>query len=251
MSFAPEALTRDGFLGGRLHVWQPRTGFRSGSDAVLLAAAVPARPGQAVLELGAGAGVAILCLGARVPGLALTAVEVQPAYADLARLNAAEAGQALEVVAADLADLPAEVTARSFDHVLMNPPFFRHGARSPAPDPGRETARAGPAAAADWIRTGLRRLRPDGTLTLIQAAARLPELMAALPATGVTVRPLAGRPDRPADRVLIWAVKGSRAGFRLLPPMVLHPAAGHREDAGAYAPWAQSVLRDGAPLPAD
>lgn len=81
--FAPEELTQDRFLDGRLLVAQPRRGYRAAMDPVLLAAACPARPGQAVLELGCGAGVASLCLGWRVPDLRLAGLELQPAYARL------------------------------------------------------------------------------------------------------------------------------------------------------------------------
>ena len=52
MSFAPAELTCDAFLDGRLRLWQPRTGYRAATDPVLLAAFVPARAGQRVLELG-------------------------------------------------------------------------------------------------------------------------------------------------------------------------------------------------------
>ena len=53
-------LREDGFLGGRLRIAQPAQGYRAGADAVMLAAACPARPGQSVLELGCGAGVALM-----------------------------------------------------------------------------------------------------------------------------------------------------------------------------------------------
>jgi len=49
--FAPDMLTRDEFLGGRLGILQPKKGYRAGVDPVLLAASVPARAGQSVLEL--------------------------------------------------------------------------------------------------------------------------------------------------------------------------------------------------------
>ena len=68
-------LTRDAFLGGLVHLWQPRSGYRAGVDPVLLAATIPAVSGQRVLELGCGVGAAVLCLGARVAGLELVGVE--------------------------------------------------------------------------------------------------------------------------------------------------------------------------------
>ena len=49
------------FLDGRVKVSQSQDGFRSGLDAVMLAAAVPAAAGQTALELGAGSGAASLC----------------------------------------------------------------------------------------------------------------------------------------------------------------------------------------------
>ena len=101
--FAEAALARNAFLGGRVQLWQPREGYRAGIDPVLLAATVPAQPGQRVLELGCGAGPALCCLGVRVPGLALTGIEVQPAYAALARRNLSENGLSGTVIEADIA----------------------------------------------------------------------------------------------------------------------------------------------------
>ena len=73
------------FLDGRVKARQPETGFRSGTDAVLLAAAVPGKAGDVALELGAGAGTASLCLAARVPGMDLTGVEIDSARCDTRR----------------------------------------------------------------------------------------------------------------------------------------------------------------------
>ncbi len=77
--------TEDTLLDGRVRLRQPRQGFRAGLDAVLLAAFVPARTGERVLEAGCGSGAAFLCLAARVPGLRIAAVERDPAMAALAR----------------------------------------------------------------------------------------------------------------------------------------------------------------------
>jgi len=87
----------DGFLGGRLRLEQPKIGYRAGIDPVLLAAACSAQRGQEVLELGCGVGVASLCLGRRVPGLALHGVEILHDYAQMARENAARNGLEFDV----------------------------------------------------------------------------------------------------------------------------------------------------------
>jgi tRNA1(Val) A37 N6-methylase TrmN6 len=227
----------DDFLGGRLRLEQPARGFRSGQDAILLAAAVPARPGDQVLELGAGAGAAILALGTRVPGLALTA---------LARSNAARNAFPLEVLEGDLRAPPESLRARAFDHVLLNPPYYDRSASTRASDPGRDLAHGGDAPVRAWLALAARRLRLRGTLTVIQRTARLPDLLAALPSGmgAAEVLPLAPRDGQPPATLLLRARKGSRAAFRLLAPLALH-------DGPGFARWAQAVLRDGAPLPWD
>ena len=124
MTGAPENLTQDGFLGGRLILLQPAKGYRAGIDPVLLAASIPAESGQSILELGCGVGTALLCLGHRVPGLELTGVELQPSYADCARRNAERNAIAAKIVTADLSKLPLAVRQVRHHHVLANPPYF-------------------------------------------------------------------------------------------------------------------------------
>jgi tRNA1Val (adenine37-N6)-methyltransferase len=249
--FADAELTRDAFLGGRLSLLQPRDGYRAGTDPVLLAAFVPARPGETVLDLGCGAGTAALCLAARVPGLDLHGLELQPAYAGLARRNAADNGITLHVHEGDLRAMPKELRALAFDHVLSNPPF--HTDATPSRDAGRAVAHheAG-GGLADWIAAGLRRLRPGGTLALVQRIERLPEALGGLAgrAGAVEVLPLVPRAGRPAGRFLLRARKGSRRPFVLHAPLVLHDGSMHLADGDDYSAAARAVLRDlGALLP--
>ncbi len=246
-----EALTCDEFLGGRIHLWQPREGYRAGVDPVLLAAAVPAVAGQDVLELGCGAGAAILCLGARVEGLNLTGVELQTDYAALARRNADENGLVLEVFEADLRALPADLRQRHWHHILMNPPYFDRGASTASADGGRDLALGGNTPLADWIDVAARRLRPKGTLTMIQRIERLPEALAACEGRigSIIVRSLSPRENRAPKLFLLQARKGGRAGFHLAPPLVLHAGPTHVKDRDDYTAEARAILRDGKPLP--
>lgn len=246
-----QALTHDAFLGGRVHIWQPERGYRAGMDPVLLAASIPAHAGQTVLDLGCGVGTAALCLGVRVPGLLLTGVEVQPDYAHLARRNALEAAMPLDVVTADLSALPSTVTSRTFDHVLTNPPYFQRGQGTGSGDAGRETAMGERVPFPIWLDAAIRRIKPGGTLTVIQRMARLPEALAAVGRRmgAVQVLPVTGRPGQPAGTFLLHAVKGRRTPFCLLTPLITHQGDSHLGDREHYTQPLQNVLRNAAPMP--
>ena len=250
MAFADSDLTCDKFLDGQLNILQPRSGYRAGVDPVLLAAAVPAQAGQAVLELGCGAGVASLCLARRVPDLQLFGVELQPHYSDLARRNAAENRLALQVYDADLRALPAALRALSFDQVFANQPYYQRDNGTAATDGGKNTALAGETPLSDWIEAATRRLRPGGRLTVIQQADRLPDLLAAIDRRlgTVLVQPLSPRVGRNAELVILQARKGGRGGFRLAPPLLLHEGARHEVDGESYTAEIRTVLRNGAAL---
>jgi len=233
-------VTEDRFLNGRIVVRQTIHGFRSGLDAVLLAAAVPPGEGEA-LDLGAGAGAASLCLAARVSSYRVTGIEIDPALVDLANANAHENAMDMRVrfVAADALHLPQNLK-REFAHVFSNPPF--HGEGMPAPDEGKRRALQDEGRLADWLETGAKRTVSGGTFTTIIRADRLGEALAVLPATGMTVFPLWPRAGEPAKRVILQLRKGSGAPLVVLPGLVLH------EEGGRYAPEADAVLRDGASL---
>ncbi len=249
-AFADGDLTDDKFLMGRLRLLQPAKGYRAATDPVLLAAACPAVAGESVLDLGCGVGAAALCLGVRVPGVALAGLEVQPAYADLARRNAERNGLAMEVVTGDLTDMPRALR-RDFDHVIANPPYYAPGG-TPSPTPDRDRALRVDTPIAAWVAAAGARLRPGGWLTMIFATPCLPEALAALaPKLGAgMVLPLEPRRGRDATRVILRARKGGRAPFRLLAPFTLHAGAAHEGDRESYTPVAMAVLRDAADLSA-
>jgi tRNA1Val (adenine37-N6)-methyltransferase len=246
--FAPDEVSDDKFLCGRLRLLQPRQGYRAATDPVLLAAACAAQPGESVLDLGCGVGAASLCLGLRVPGLHLAGLELQPAYADLARQNAARNGIALTVVEGDITAMPAAMR-HGFDHVIANPPYYPPGG-TPSPVTSRATAMQEDTPLSAWVEAASRRLHPGGWLTMITGADALPQILAALsPKLGsATVLPLAPRDGKPALRILLRARKGGRAAFRLLAPFVIHAGAAHDGDRESYTPAANAVLREGADL---
>jgi len=250
MAAAADPTSEDALFGGKLVLRQPLRGHRFGHDAVLLAAATPARLGEHAIELGAGVGAAGLALARRVEGLAVTLIELDPNLAALARENAARNTLADRVravcldVAAPVAQFAdAGLALDSADHVLMNPPF--NAPHNLSPDQARRLAHAAsPGALAQWIDTAARLLRPQGALTLIWRADGLAEVLTAL-ASGfgaIAIMPVYPRPAAAAIRVLVSAAKTSNAPLTLLPGLVL---AGSDNKPSAQA---EAVLRDGVAL---
>jgi len=245
--------TEDAVLGGKLRLKQPRSGHRVGHDAILLAAACPARAGERVVDLGAGVGAAGLALARRVEGTKVTLVEVDAFLAGLAAENAHLNGLGarvnsivLDVAAPARAFAAAGLAPESVTRVLMNPPFNDPARQRASADRQRRLAHAGSGETlANWIKTAARLLRPRGTLVMIWRADRLAELLQALASAfgAATVLPVHPGERKAAIRVLVRATKASRAPLVLLPGFVLNEASG-RPTAEAEA-----VLRGGTSLP--
>ena len=239
-----EANISDGtLLGGRVRHWQPRDGHRTALEPVLLAAAIPARPGQRVLEGGTGVGSALLCLAARVAGLGGLGLERDPGLAEIGRDNLAANGfSAMAITTVDLTGWAGEAR---YDHAFANPPWHDPLATASA-DTRRDAARrATPALFAAWARPLAAALKPRGTLSFILGADHLADGVAALTAAGcgsLSIYPFWPKAGRPARLVLLRAIRGGRGPTRLLAGLVLHQAG------GAFTAEADAVLRDGAAL---
>ena len=216
----PDAeITEDLFLNGQLRLRQPKRGHRAGHDAILLAAATPARPGDRIADFGAGVGAAGLAVARRVPGIECVLLEIDSALAELARANAALNSLNAEVHTLDVTASAGDFAASGFapdsvDGVLMNPPFNDASRHQPSPDAQRQVAHvAGDETLTQWAHAARRILKPGGSLTLIWRAEGLGDVLAALDRGFGSIRILPVHPDatKPAIRVLVSAIKGSGA----------------------------------------
>ena len=226
--------TEDAFLGGQLRLRQPRSGHRSGHDAMLLAAATAAHPEDRVVEFGAGVGAAGLALAKRTGGIRLTLVEIDPQLALLARDNAAANNIAGDVVVLDVTSTAEAFAAQgltpdSADIVLMNPPFNDAARHRASPDQARASAHVADAETLErWIHAGRRLLRSGGALTLIWRADGLAEVLAALGRGfgSLAILPVHGDAAKPAIRVLVRAIKGGKAPPRIMASLLLNDESG-------------------------
>jgi tRNA1(Val) A37 N6-methylase TrmN6 len=235
MADADAEVTEDALLGGRVRLRQPRRGHRAGTDAVLLAACLDPIEGDSVYDLGAGAGAVGLIVAARTKA-GVVFVEREPVLAALCRENVAlnRLAARARVIEADLLWPAAERRAagllpESADAVLTNPPFLEEGRSRRSPSALRAAAHALPEdGLRRWIASAADLLRPKGRLAMIHRADAIEPCLRHL-ARGfgeAAIRPVHARPDEPAIRILVTAVKSSRAPVRLLPGLVLHDAAG-------------------------
>lgn len=244
----PEAELRretvDAFHYGRFHVVQPKgRGHRSGMDAMLLAALVADERVIRVADLGAGAGAAGMAVAARLPLAEVLLVERSADMAAFARKGMALAENAalsprLQVLEADVtltgkARLAAGLADDHFHHVIMNPPFNDPGDRL-TPDALKAEAHAMTDDLFEsWIRTAGAILVPGGQLSLIARPESIADIIAACGRRfgGLEVTALHPRAGENAVRILVTAIKGSRARLCLRAPLIMHDAGTHRFSA--------------------
>lgn len=237
--------TTDDFLGGQVKLYQPQEGYRATSDAVLLAAAVNAKPNQKILDVGSGTGAVSLCIAARCPGSIITGVEIQPEMMDIARqniaLNAMESR--VNIVEGDIRlPLPGLQTGR-YDWVVTNPPFMLEDQASPVKV--RDVAhRESGCGLSEWITQCLRYVGPKGFFALINRADRLPEILSLLYGRlgGIRIVPIWTKEGLPAKRVVVLGRKDSRSPAVLESGPVLTFADGTRSER------AEAIMRRGESL---
>ncbi|WHA40685.1 tRNA1(Val) (adenine(37)-N6)-methyltransferase [Agrobacterium larrymoorei] len=235
--------TIDAFHRGRFHLVQPKgRGHRAGMDAMLLASLVADDKPCRVADLGAGAGAAGLAVAARLDTAEVTLFELSDEMADFARRSIAlpENGAFASRVNVRQADVTLRANARAeaglldnhFDHVIMNPPY------NDAED--RKTPDALKAAAhamtddlfENWIRTACAIMVSGGQLSLIARPQSVSDIISACHRRfgGLEITLIHPRPGEDAVRMLITAIKGSRARLTFRAPLIMH-----EEDSHAFA----------------
>ncbi len=247
-----EDITDDEFLGGALKIFQSKSGFRSGIDAVLLASCVPSEARIRVLEAGAGAGVVSLAVAKRNEAAFVEAIEIEPFNVQLAKKNIArnDLADRVQIHLGDLCDPITKLEIlgfqrNSYDFVIGNPPFYNEGETRVSTNPLRLRARrALEDDLENWVRFMTAMAAPKGVFSMIHRAERLDDLFNLLNGRfgGLRILPIHSKPSCAANRVLIQGVKGSRAPLKLLPGLTLH------DEAGGYVPEVKALCEGVGPV---
>ncbi|MBI3699327.1 MAG: methyltransferase [Afipia sp.] len=247
MSGPETEITEDLFLNGKLRLRQPKRGHRAGHDAILLAAATSAKPGDRIADFGAGVGAAGLAVATRVREIQCILLDIDPALVELARTNASLNSFRAEAYALDVTG-PVENFAAaglypdSMDAVLMNPPFNDAARHRSSPNVARQVAHmAEEGMLAEWIHAARRILKPGRSLTMIWRADGLSDVLSGLKRGFGAVGVLPVHPDetKPAIRIIVSAIKGSGA------PTTIQQGLFLKQSDGSASPEAEAILGGG------
>jgi tRNA1Val (adenine37-N6)-methyltransferase len=218
--------------------------FLFGTDAVLLAHFAQIKAGERAADFGTGGGIIPILLCARVAGLSITGIEVQPELCAMAQKSVALNGleDRINIVCGDIRDAKS-IMGTGLDAVVCNPPYEKADSGKPHASPHvgiakREmlcTLRDVAAGAAAVLRTG-------GRLYMIYRTERFAELTAELVRHKLEpkrIQMVAPRADKPPGFALVEARKGARPGVTFLPQMVIY------ETDGSYTPLLKKIYGEG------
>lgn len=236
-------ITQNDFLGGKIKLLQYQTGYRATSDSVFVSAAVQAKSGDTILDVGTGTGVILFCLSARIPHLQMTGIDTQTELLELANQNNLINKQNINWIHEDIATENSKIHRRQFHHVVTNPPFYREDIIRQ----NQQTATAFHQSInlETWIRYCIKHIRPKGTFTMIHRPEALTEILTVLSQTalgGIEILPIYSKTNQNANRIIIRGVLGSKKQLLILSPFITHTTN------NKYTQEAEDILRNGKSL---
>ena len=234
-------------LGSRLDMLSANSGYRASIDPVLLAASVPVKTGQRILDVGCGTGAATFCLATRVPGIIVMGIDYQAALIMLAKQISILNGltSSAKFINCDIIEPITYPQPSRFDHVMANPPHLKFGSGNVSRDPLKASANMeGKAKLKDWVVFCLRSVVNGGTVTFVHRYDRRDELISLVKNYGsVAVVPFWPKIQGiGAKRVLVQVIKGANTVVHVKSGIVLHT------NENGYTVEAQAILREAKAL---
>jgi tRNA1Val (adenine37-N6)-methyltransferase len=213
---------------GGLRIIQHPGRFPFAMDPVLLAHFVRLRRRDRALDLGTGCGVIPLLLAAKYPEAHIVGLELQPETAEMAARSVALNGlqDRVRIDCGDYRQVAALYGHGKFDVVTMNPPYREPGRGRISPEAGRAVARHELSGTlADAVKAAAIAVKFGGRVAVVFLAERLADLMVEFRAHRLEpkrLRLVQPRQGKPANLVLVEAVKGGGVGLHIEPPLVVY-----------------------------
>ncbi len=221
----------DDLIIDNMKIWQRTDRFCFSIDAVLLAHFPVFKKGRKYADFGTGTGV-IPLLATSLGATHMTAVELDPIMASLAKKNVIlnKKAHMIRVHEMDYRQPPHEWKG-SYDGIVVNPPYYRHGSgavsqSSPLANALHETVTT----LNEVIESARLWLRFGGSLWMVYVSSNLPYCMHLLEHHHFALKRLRLVHDRPGKKgklCLIEATYGGKDGMILDPPLFIHDLDGH------------------------
>ncbi len=215
-----------------LSLIQKKHAFRYGMDSVLLAHFAEIRPNDVVCDFGTGNGILPLLLTGRGKGRFFYAFEILEEAAELARrnvtLNHLESN--IRVIHRDVAEAECYLQACSIDAVICNPPYSRPSAALKSPNEQKAAARNQKSNTLDsFFGAAFRILKGKGKISIVYPAPQMLSVMKLLQQHHLEpkrIRMVYPYASKPANLVLIEAVKDAKPTLHPLPPLIIYQEDG-------------------------
>ena len=231
--------TIDKFLGGKVLLKQSKDGLRATSDAILLAALVPIKKGDTVLDVGAGNGVIGCCVNARC-SCKVTSVEIQENLCTLIKENALTNNCQNSLIQHNILSSGDPLKGKLFHHVVTNPPFYENSKNT------RKNSEQKKAYVTDfdlekWLDYCLKHLRAKGSFNLIHRPEMLTKILPILAKKlgNIEIYPIVSKEGENANRILVRGFLNKKGPLVLHSPLIMHKKNGKPTE------FAEKILRLG------
>lgn len=211
-----------------LKIIQNPNGFCFGIDAVLVSNFARVKRGNKVVDLGTGTGIIPLLISAKSKDTKISAFEIQPDVADMARRSVAMNGleDRIEIIEDNINNALEHFGKHSVDVVISNPPYMASGVGEVNPSDYKAISRHEiHCTLEDIISTASGLLRGSGQFFfMVHRPNRLVDILTLCRSYNLEpkqirfVHPFA---DKSPNIVLIHATKGGRPDVKVLEPLVV------------------------------
>ena len=215
-----------------LKLWQDSDLFCFGTDAVLLANFACPKKNDVLLDIGTGNGIIPVLLSAKCDVKHISALEIQPASASLARKNVSfnNLDNLIEVIEGDIKD-ESLFTPASFSYITCNPPYKPIGNGLKNPDAPLAIARHEILCTLeDIIKRAACLLMSKGKLCMVHKPERLGEIIYLMHQYKIEPKRLLmvhSKVSEPPCLVLIEGAKDGGVGLKFEKPLYIYDENGN------------------------
>lgn len=224
---------------------QKKTGFRFGTDAVLLSHFTGLKNRESVMDLCTGSGILPILFSGKAASRVIAGVELQEKYAEMAvrSVSLNDLSGRVTIHQGDIRDLDFLKGLGHFDVVTCNPPYKEAGTGMLNPLDERMIARHEITVDLEAVIRAAALLVGDrGRLCLVHRPERLIDIFTQLRRFGFEpkrIRLVAPAVGKVANMVLVEGIKGARPYLKWEPQLEIYEAD------GSYTKMIKEIYNDG------